>query len=167
VPRVGDADYTDERLTARANEELANKIGNLVNRTVSMIHRYRDGAPPAGDLQADPASALSAARSEAAGHIDHALEEFDLRRATSAIVRIAEEGNRYIEATRPWELARADNAAELDQVLGELLASCSDLGGHLSPFLPNLAERITAQCRPENGRIPLPSPVFRRLENPA
>lgn len=166
VPRVGDADYTDERLIARANEELANKIGNLVNRTVSMIHRYRDGAPPAGDVQADPASALSTARSEAAGHIDHALEEFDLRRATSAIVRIAEEGNRYIEATRPWELARADGAAELDQVLGELLASCRDLGEHLDPFLPILAERITAQCQPENGKLPMPSPVFRRLENP-
>jgi methionyl-tRNA synthetase len=46
VPRVGDSDFTVDKLTARANRDLANDLGNLVNRVVSMLHRYRDGHPP-------------------------------------------------------------------------------------------------------------------------
>ncbi|MGH3903108.1 MAG: hypothetical protein ACRDTE_02745 [Pseudonocardiaceae bacterium] len=55
-----------------------------------------------------PADDLRAARSEATAAIDRALAEFDFRRATEAITRIGDEGNRYVEAVRPWELAKAE-----------------------------------------------------------
>ena len=70
-------------------------------------------------------------------------------------------GNRV----RPWELAKAaGNGAYLDAALRLLLDACQTLGRELSPFLPGAAARIAAQCTPgEDGRLPSPSPVFRRL----
>lgn len=152
VARAGDTDYTDERLVARANEDLANNIGNLVNRTVSMIAKF---GPARGD---DPgATALREARADAAGTIDHALATFDFRRAVEAVTRIGDEANRYIQSTKPWALAK-QGSPELPAVLGELLATCRDLAEHLTPFLPSAAARIRAQC----DGAPI-SPVFPRL----
>ena len=55
MPRIGDADFTVERLVARANDDLASGLGNLVNRVTTMVHRYRDGVvPAAGDLATGP-----------------------------------------------------------------------------------------------------------------
>jgi methionyl-tRNA synthetase len=169
VSRAGDTDYTDERLVGRANEDLANNIGNLVNRSVSMLHRYRDGViPPVA--QDNPAAAnLRAARAGAAGDIDAALAAFDFRRAVEAVVRIGDEGNRYVEATTPWVLAKAekkDGAAPgaLDAVLAELVATARDLAEHLTPFLPAAAERIRQQTGDGGERVTEPAPVFPRLE---
>jgi methionyl-tRNA synthetase len=79
VPRVGDADFTFDRLVERTNAELAGGLGNLVHRTITMIHRYRGGVVPAkADSTYDGVSAA----------IDEALEDFDFRRATSAVWRI-------------------------------------------------------------------------------
>ena len=165
----GDTDYTDERLVNRANEDLANNIGNLVNRTVSMINRYRGGrvTPPSAD---DPlAAGLRAARQAGGAAIDDALDRFDFRRATEAIVAIGDQGNRYVEAVRPWELAKAERKdgagpGPLDGALGELLVTCRELAEHLRPFLPGAARRIAEQCG-DGGDAVLPaSPVFPRLD---
>jgi hypothetical protein len=64
----------------------------------------------------------------------------------------------------PGARRRQTSGARLDAALGVLLEACQVLGRELSPFLPDAAARITAQCTPgENGRLPSPSPVFRRL----
>jgi methionyl-tRNA synthetase len=172
VPRVGDADFTVGRLVARADDELANGVGNLVNRVVAMIHRYRGGrVPPAAASRAAAPGAerLAAACREANAAAGAALEDFDFRRATAAVWRVADEANAYVNQARPWELARHEDAdARLDAVLGRLLAACSVLGRELAPFLPDLAARVTAQCTPGgDGRLPAPRPVFRRLSAPA
>jgi methionyl-tRNA synthetase len=176
VPRSGDADFTTGRLVARADDELANGLGNLVNRVVSMIHRYRDGRVARGpaSLPAAPGGEqLAAACREAGAAAGAALEDFDFRGATAAVWRIADEANAFVSQARPWELARAerggqDGKAQLDAVLGQLLGACSVLGGELEPFLPDLAARIRAQCAPGgDGRLPVPRPVFRRLSAPA
>ena len=165
----GDTDYTDERLVNRANEDLANNIGNLVNRTVSMINRYRGGriTPPASFDGL--ATGLRAARQAAAPAIDEALEGFDFRRAAEAIVAIGDEGNRYVEAVRPWELAKAERKGEadtsaLDGALGELLVTCRELAEHLRPFLPAAAQRIAEQCGDGGDSVLPASPIFPRLE---
>jgi methionyl-tRNA synthetase len=172
VPRVGDADFTVERLIARADDELANGLGNLVNRVVAMIHRYRDGHPP--ELPG-PAAGLLAhqdldiACRQARDLIGAALEKFDFREATAAVWAIADEANRFVNRARPWQLAKggpddADAAGRLDAALGTLLDACQVLGRELSPFLPDAAARITAQCTPDgDGCLPPPSPVFGRL----
>ena len=169
VARAGDTDYTAERLVAAANQDLANNIGNLVNRTVSMVQRYRSGTIP--DLAADnpDAAALRAARDGTQQVIDRALDTFDFRRAADAIVRLGDEGNRYIENVRPWELAKAerksdDGSGELDSVLAELVVTCRDLAAHLEPFLPGLSQRIVRQCGSGGTAVAEPSPVFPRLE---
>lgn len=159
VPRVGDADFTVARLTARYERDLANDLGNLVNRVVSMVHRYRGGTPSPYHLnEADP---LVAAWRAAPGRVDAALADFDFRLATAAVWRVVEEANRYVEEARPWQLARTDGEA-LDQALGVLLAACQKLGELLVPFLPDAAARITAQCTPVAGRLPDPHPLFPR-----
>lgn len=169
VSRAGDTDYTVERLIARANEDLANNIGNLVNRTVSMVKRYREGIIPLAAEHNPPSAELRAARAEAVERITYALEEFDFRRAVEAIIRIGDEGNRYVEAVRPWELAKAERKEDapaelLDAVLAELVITCRDLAYHLEPFLPAAAERISEQCGDGGPKVAEPTPVFPRLE---
>ena len=169
VPRVGDADFSVERLIARADDELANGFGNLVNRVVSMIGRYRDGRVPAGSA-VPGGEELEAACRQADDAIGAALADFDFRQATAAVWAIAAEANRLVNRVRPWGLAKAERGGDLaaghrlDAVLGVLLEACSALGLVLTPFLPDAAARITLQCTPgRDGRLPNPSPVFRRL----
>ena len=158
VARAGDTDFTVERLIARANEDLANNLGNLVHRTVSLLHRYRGGAVPPG--QTNEAVRLRQARAAAGTAVATALDEFDFRRAVEAITTIGREGNRFVEAVRPWDLAKSGADAQLDAVLAELVDACRDIGEHLVPFLPAAAARIAAQC---TGEVE-PRPVFPRLE---
>jgi methionyl-tRNA synthetase len=172
VPRVGDTDFTPDRLVSRANDELANGLGNLVNRVVSLIHRYRDGRPPFSQEPAPDAGALDQAARRAPALIDSALGDVDFRRATAAVWDIADEANRYINHIRPWELAKAERTAggqassDLDAVLATLLRACQAIAGHLIPFLPDAAARITQQCTTLNGELPPPSPIQRRLSTP-
>ena len=169
VPRVGDADFTIERMIARADDELANGLGNLVNRVVAMIARYRGGRVPGPQPVAAGGEDLTAAIRHADGRIAAALEDFDFRQATAAVWAIADEANRFINRVRPWELARAESAdaavtRQLDAVLRALFEACSALGRELAPFLPDAAARITDQCAPgDDGQLPAGSPVFRRL----
>ncbi|MFI0486505.1 class I tRNA ligase family protein [Actinomadura sp. 9N215] len=193
VPRVGDADFTAERLIARANDELANGLGNLVNRVVSMVHRYRDGVVPACDDLFEP---LDEVCRDAPALVDAALENFDFRRATSAVWTIVDETNRYINRVRPWELAKSDDPARLDAVLAVLVRACRTVAELLNPFLPDASAQLTAQLTPQvtaqptaqptastaqrtagvtanatvdataggvGGRLPRPRPVFGRL----
>jgi methionyl-tRNA synthetase len=164
VPRGADADFTIDRLVSRANDELANGIGNLVNRVVTLIHRYRDGRVPVATTSAPDAEVLTWAIRNAPGQVAEALKGFDLRRATEAVWQIADEANRYVNRTRPWDLAKADNHVELDAVLSVLLLACQAIGTHLVPFLPDAAARITRQCAPdEAGSLPSPAPLLPRI----
>lgn len=188
VPRVGDADFTVERLEARSDEDLANGLGNLVNRVVSMVHRYRDGQVPGGDTGVpaegrgapgdgeatvpEGSERLLAACRRAPGLVDEALEAGDFRRATAAVLAIVEEGNRYVEASRPWGLARAERIAgapgeRLDATLGVLVGACRRLAEELAPFLPRAAARIAEQCAAPSGRLPEPQPLFPRIGRPS
>ena len=172
VPRVGDADFTRERLIARADADLAGGLGNVVNRIVTMVHRYRGGRVPAVS-PAEPAAAgterLAAACAEAAGRVDEALDGYDFRRAAAAVWAIVEEANRSIEGTRPWESARAERGGNqeagrrLDAVLAALVRACVLLAERLEPFLPGAAARIAAQCAPVDGVLPAAEPLFPRI----
>ncbi|WP_328995326.1 methionine--tRNA ligase [Kribbella sp. NBC_01245] len=173
VPRVGDADFTVDRLIARADDELANGLGNLVNRTVSMIHRYRAGADPtaapAHAVQQSKdavrqAAALQTACRQAGPAVDEALDDFDFRRATSAVWSIVDEANRYLNQAKPWTLAKDPaRSDDLDAVLQDVLIACRTTAELLAVFLPDAAARITRQCTATAGHLPPPVPVFERL----
>jgi methionyl-tRNA synthetase len=186
VPRVGDTDFTPERLIARADNELANGIGNLVNRVVAMIHRYRGGllpgpaasaaspgAGPVASAIASPIASPIAGTDEltrtyltAPERVDAALADFSFRSASGAVWQIAHQANGYINQVKPWTLAGAPGpAAQLDTVLGTLYQACQVLAAELTPFLPDAAVRIAAQLTPVSpgGPLPRPAPVFSRL----
>jgi methionyl-tRNA synthetase len=164
VPRGGDADYTARRLAARSNQELANGFGNLVNRVVSLIHRYLGGHVPAAPACAPDAAALDDAITSAPSLIAGALEDFDFRRATEAVWRIADEANRYVNLARPWELAKAGDRTELAAVLSVLLRACQAIGTLLAPFLPDASARVARQCAPgATGLLPRPAPLLPRI----
>ena len=168
VRRGADADFTVARLVSRANGELANGLGNLVNRVVSLVHRYFGGRAPAAPAAAPDAAALAAALRDAPGLIAAALDDFDFRRATDAVWRIADEANRYASRTRPWSLAAPGQTGELAAVLSVLLHACAATGTLLRPFLPRTASLVTAQLTPNGGGfLPAPAPVFQRLTAPA
>jgi methionyl-tRNA synthetase len=145
VPRVGDADFTPDRLIARADTDFAGGLGNLVHRIVTMVHRYRGGAVPALGADQFAVATLLDVCGTAPGRIDAALADFDFRRAAGAVWSIVEEANRCIDTTRPWELARAERqgnagaAERLDAVLAALIRACRVLAEELSPFIPEAA----------------------------
>jgi methionyl-tRNA synthetase len=183
VPRVGDTDFTEDRLVERANRDLANGLGNLVSRVTTLARGGAAGtgatgsspagsgpagSGPAGTRVAGPAPLL-AAIDQAPGLVHAALDEADFRAALAAIWRIVDLANSFIEATTPWNLARAARvgdqaaAAQLDTVLGTLLHACRVLAGELSPFVPGLAARIDAACGGRSGVLPDPRPLYPRL----
>jgi methionyl-tRNA synthetase len=169
VARAGDTDYTAARLVERANQDLANTVGNLVNRTVSMVHRYRGGIIPMVARDNPEALALRTAQANAATAIDDALRRFDFRAALEAVMEVADEGNRYVEAVAPWTLAKAERDPEvsrdaLDAALAELVAACRELAEHLIPFVPGFAARIGEQCGNGGPAVAEPSPLFPRIE---
>ncbi|WP_109506667.1 methionine--tRNA ligase [Nocardioides speluncae] len=169
VPRVGDADFTTDRLIGRYHEDLANGLGNLINRTVSMIHKYRDGRVP-DVVEPWRANKLTAAIDQAPGAIDSALERFDFRQATAALWQIVDEANRYVVEVEPWTLAKAEKAGDevagrrLSDTLGLLLQTCRVAANELTPFLPDAAARAIAQVSPLAERLPQPEPLFPRIE---
>ncbi|ATW51454.1 methionine--tRNA ligase [Streptomyces peucetius] len=170
VPRVGDADFTRDRLVARADSDLAGGLGNLVNRVVTMVHRYRDGRLPAPRGGAPGCAPLARACADSPREVDAALADFDFRRAAAAVWTIVEEANRCIDATRPWESAGAERAGDgaagerLEAVLGALVQACLHLADRLTPFLPEAAARIAQQCTAVDGVLPEPVPLFPRIE---
>jgi methionyl-tRNA synthetase len=175
VPRTGDADFTVERMIARADDELANGIGNLVNRVVAMIHRYRGGLLPEQTASTGASTGASTVTGTddlaqtcrtAPARVDAALADFSFRSASGAVWQIAHQANGYINQVRPWALPGDPGAgARLDVVLGTLYRACQVLAAELTPFLPDAAARIAAQLAPATpgGPLPRPEPVFRRL----
>lgn len=153
VAPVGDTDFTVERLIRCADQDLPNGLGNLVNRTLTLLHRHR-GGEVTGTPQ--PGALLEAATA-LPGRIDRALAVFDLRSATGTLRSLVEEGNRYIEAARPWAVT-----ADFDDILATLVHACRTATQELEPFLPAGADRLRDQLR-TGDRVATPRPVFRRL----
>src|SRR5215207_2611656 len=146
VQRSGDTDFRAELLAARANE-LADGLGNLVNRTITLVARFRAQGVGSAEQYPEATSALGQAIDRTPAAIDDALRRFDFRAATGALWQLVEEANRFVATTRPWALAKAeqesdDDTARLDHVLRTLLAACHALVREVEPFLPAAATRI-------------------------
>ena len=174
VPRVGDVEFTVDRLVARTNNELANGIGNLVNRTITLVRRYRSGRVErwsgrverlAGSADADP---LRVATSRLSVAIDQCLANFDFRGATDAVWSVVDEANKLINLREPWRLARrevaGDSAAgdQLSWLLTRLIASCRAVARELGPFIPDGAAELRRQLG-EGAVVGEPAPAFPRL----
>ncbi len=172
-----DADFSEQRLVERFNSELANSLGNLLNRSLSMSHRYRDGmlrkGETEGPLRGQASAAVTAYQQELDGYQVHA--------ALNAVLEFATACNTYVEMTAPWKLAKdPERAATLDHVLYELTESLRIIAILISPVLPNAALAIFAQLNwqgemsfaaaewgmlPDGHQLGKPVPVFPRIES--
>jgi methionyl-tRNA synthetase len=160
VPRSSEADFRAELLAARA-DELADGLGNLVNRTIGPIVRFRPQGVGSVEQPSAAARTLGKVTARTPAAIDDALRRYDFRAATDALWRIVDEANRFVTTTRPWDLAKAEQngdheaAAQLDHGLRTLLVACHALARELEPFLPAAAARLAralAEKDPELGR---------------
>jgi methionyl-tRNA synthetase len=173
-----DADFNEERLQARYNADLANDLGNLVNRTVSMARRYRSGtlgAVPA-DKSAD-ALAIEVLGSEMARRFDAALGEYQIHSALEAVWELIAAANGFVESSAPWKLAKdPDLAARLDEVLVTLVEAARLAAVLVHPVIPQASDELLAQLGCSGNLTPAwgavaaghtvgePRPVFPRLE---
>jgi len=149
VSRNGDADFREGQLAARANE-LANGLGNLINRTITLVSRHQPHRIQTATRRPVEAEALTKRCESLPGAVDDALAGCDLRVAAAAVWETVSEANRFVSATQPWELAKkardGDAAASehLDDVLGLLVEACWLITRELTPFLPVAAERVAS-----------------------
>jgi methionyl-tRNA synthetase len=137
-----DGNWTDDGFKVRYNSELANGLGNLLNRSVNMLNKYRDGVVPA--VSTDLAVDAMAAVRETTVH----LEEHQLQDALSSIWTLVNRANLYVEQTRPFSLAKdPSQSGRLDEVLYNLIEVCRILAVLLWPFMPETAEKIYRQLQ--------------------
>ena len=135
-----DGNWTDAGFAARYQSELANGLGNLINRSLSMLKRYRQGIVPAPSDELAPTAA-----SVAANTIEH-LRNYRLQDGLVNIWSLVRAGNEYVERTAPFRLAKDPaQAGRLDEVLYNLCECCRVLAVLLAPYLPDTAARILKQ----------------------
>jgi methionyl-tRNA synthetase len=151
VNRIGDTDFSVDRLRRRYTEDLANTVGNLVNRVSVITDRAFGGVLPPQTAGDPELASLRAAADRLPGTVDEHLEQFDLRRATAAIITVAALANQAVETIRPWQLARSSQPADRDRlaaVCAELLGVCRTIAAELAPFIPDGAARLSATLTP-------------------
>jgi methionyl-tRNA synthetase len=135
-----DGNWTDAGFAARYQAELANGLGNLVNRSLSMLKRYRNGVVPAASLE------LKQAADDAARKVEASLRANELQAALLQIWELVTRANQYVDQTAPFKLAKDPAQAQrLDDVLYNLCEVCRVLAVLLLPFLPNTSGRIYEQ----------------------
>lgn len=168
----GDRDFPSPRglieaFDARYESELANDLGNLLNRVVAMVEKYRDGVVPSGDD-----TSLDADRRRALDAYHEAMDGYLLHRGLEAALDLVRRANGYVDEAEPWTLAKQEREAEdgdaggdagpapdgpgprLDAVLGSLVRALAATAVALEPFLPVKSRALWAQL---GGGEPLPT----------
>lgn len=146
MPYALDGSITYENMIERYNADLANTLGNLVNRTIAMTNKYFDGVVQPGDVTEELDGELKALAVETVGKVDKLLSEYRVSDTLDAIFTLAKRCNKYIDETAPWALAKDESKkARLGTVLYNLLESIRFVAVLLSPFLPETSEKILAQ----------------------
>jgi methionyl-tRNA synthetase len=132
VPWDGDGNFSWERFEERYNAELANDLGNLANRTLSMVVRYRDGVVP--DV---PPTELDARADEAVRAYRERMDAYRLHDGAAAALALVSNANAFVQSRAPWKLAKEpERAGELDATLASLVRTLGVAATLLFPFMP-------------------------------
>jgi methionyl-tRNA synthetase len=138
IPTTDDGDFSKDRFKAVYDGELANNIGNLVSRVLSMSGKYFDFKVPESDKKNELVKGVV---EDTWNSYEAAIKGFDLKKAVEHLAELAAFANKYVDDTKPWALAKEDQE-KLKDVIYNLLEIIRHIGLLLVPLLPASAEKI-------------------------
>ncbi len=140
IPTTDDGDFSHDRFLSVYNSELANGIGNLVNRVTMMTERYLDGKVPAVTEMGEYSTGVDVILDQ----YNKSVDEFDLKRSCELAMDLVNYANKYIDDEKPWIVAK-EGGNNLSEILYNLLESLRYLVVLLLPLIPDTAKKIAAQ----------------------
>ena len=162
VPFGSDGTFSEDLLVSRYNTDLANTVGNLVNRTLSMLTKYFDGVIVKSDVKTEFDDSLISLVESTKVKVDAYMDKLEIPEALDSIFEIFRRSNKYIDETTPWILAKEENKDKLKTVLYNLIESIRIGAILLLPFIPDTANEILRQINTKN--ITLDTITFGSLE---
>ena len=151
MPYASDGSITYETIFERYNSDLANTIGNLVNRTIAMNNKYFDGVIQEPTAEEVLDFEIKTACTDTVKKVDELLTTYRVADALETIVALAKRCNKYIDETMPWALAKdEEKKARLGTVLYNLLEGIRYIAILLSPFMPETSDKIMEQLNCDN-----------------
>ena len=164
MPFENDGVITWELMVERMNSDLANTLGNLVNRTISMTNKYFGGTVTDKGVNEDVDADLKAVTENTPKAVDEKMDKLRVADAITEIFNLFKRCNKYIDETMPWALAKEEDKKDrLETVLYNLIQSISAGAELLSSFMPETAEKILAQLNGGNV-TDKPEILFQRLD---
>ena len=166
IPFGNDGIFSNEALINRINADLANDLGNLLSRTVSMVEKYFGGTIPAQRAEGEFDSELKELVEAMPQKVSDCMDKLLIPQALAEIFKGIQRANKYIDETAPWVLAKDEaNSARLAGVMYNLCETLRFAATLLQPFLPDTAPRMAAQLGLDASTMSFDSLVYGKVES--